>query len=52
MTNGKNEIPAAEYEEEVIPFDDVMRTLLKAKPQHREAVKPKAKKPGKTKKKD
>lgn len=28
------------YDEERIPFDDVMRTLLKAKPQHKPAVKP------------
>jgi hypothetical protein len=31
---------AAQYDEERIPFDDVMRTLLKAKPQHRPAAKP------------
>lgn len=29
-----------EYDEERIPFDDVMRTLLKAKPQHKPAAKP------------
>lgn len=30
-----------EYEEEKVPFDDVMRQLLKAKPQHKEVEKPK-----------
>jgi hypothetical protein len=40
------------YEEEAVPFDDALRTILRAKPQHREAEKPKAKKRGKPKKKD
>lgn len=30
----------SEYGEEAIPFDDVMRRLLEAKPQHQKADKP------------
>jgi hypothetical protein len=37
------------YREEAVPFDDALRTLLKAKPQHRTAEKLKTKKNGKTK---
>jgi hypothetical protein len=40
----------ADYEEEAKPFDDVMRQLLKAKPQHKEAEKPKKAIRGKKKK--
>lgn len=42
---GKTKMPSTqEYEEETVPFDDVMRQLLKAKPTHKEAKKPKSKK--------
>jgi hypothetical protein len=37
------------YEEEAVPFDDALRTILKAKPQHRKAEKAKPAKRGKKK---
>jgi hypothetical protein len=34
-------IDLSEYAEEAVPFDTVMRKILKAKPAHRAAAKPK-----------